>query len=907
MISELGLLYRLNDYATRFPNREALISLDKSLSYSQLIQQVEQCSFYLAEKDISSDSIVGIQIENDIDHIVVCLACLRLGSASLTLSTFENDLARQAMKEKLGISYVATQKDIDEYLKNHNPINKEGDLDEQEYPQASLLFSTSGTTGEPKLVEFFDQDLVAQAHRHIQSHEERFACVARVEHNFAKRHRLYCLAMGATNIFLPQDITNLVSAKCTLKFNVLHVSAFQAQEILTLPDRSQLNGIRLKLGGSHVALEIRKRLVNEVTSSVEAGYGTTETGAISFTEPSKTINNESVGACLPGIKISIRDTDEKELEFGEKGEVWISGSGLFRGYKGKPDLTNEKLQEGWFRTGDIAYLDASDCIHLSGRADDMFVFNSMNIYPQEIEAIIRQHPAVNDAAVFAKSSATHDNIPVALIVLKAKKSPEDNAEENYSPESIEQFVEKNIGIRGPRQLAIVEEIPRNSAGKILRSTLPSLLVRRENIRKTISHALKRDPGKLISKSRLKSFEEGVKDIALDELELDSINRMELLVALETQHDLIVSPEQLSNLNSLFELARFSNSDTSFSHQWMDSTVSKLTSKTKSETAPHIVKLIRRLAKLNPTIAQFNQALIYLGDRITPLEIDTLNQWQAEERLLGFDSTFNSLSNYDSAIIQWLHSLDELLGKDKNKSSVNYSMQKILPALTLYRGQGNSKDKTLLLCFSGRGIRHLSIPNAALMLSTNPNEYDIMVVSEPYGRSYSKGIPCMGKNMDEVIACLSQNEYLRSYSSIRTIGYSAGCYPAILVGYALNAELILSCGGRFHRFQHHPIRYISRYFSLKNAVKKNKQPLLLLLHAIDNPRDRRFAKLISKISGGIRLEIYLDKKKAHHLLADLLERKSLNDFFKQYLFLNKKYYNQIFNKNIIKYFPKRASE
>ena len=211
---------------------------------------------------------------------------------------------------------------------------------------ARLLFSTSGTTGEPKLVVHHDSDLVAQAYRHIGSSEERFVCLASMQHNFVKRHRLYCLAEGASNVILDSSLEALVDQCLTLDVNVLHVSAFQAQELLGIADIGRLSGIRLKLGGSHVPFALRQQLRDTISDNLYAGYGTTETGAIGFTDPGDKDSGESVGRPLPGIEVRTVTADGESLGPGEHGELLIRCDGMFREYLGNAELMSATWTTG---------------------------------------------------------------------------------------------------------------------------------------------------------------------------------------------------------------------------------------------------------------------------------------------------------------------------------------------------------------------------------------------------------------------------------------------------------------------------------------------------------------------------------------------------------------------------------
>lgn len=459
------LVGRLMRHARQSPAREAVVTERLRLTYAGLASLVTAQAGRLRDAGVSRDAVVGIACPDDVQHLALCLAAMSVGATSCTIPSHEGDRQRREVADRCGVTHpvgpaLAIRPD-ELPAAPAAPDRPDGSGD------AAVLFSTSGTTGEPKLVRLHGTDLVAQAPRHVQSPSERFACLATMEHNFAKRHRLYCAAQGATNVFLGAAPERLVSQCRALAVSVMHVSAFQAQELLATPGVEALHGMRLKLGGSHVPLALRQQLRRGITAILQAGYGTTETGAIAFTDPDDADAGESVGRPLPGIEVRVISPAGDALPDGERGELAIRCAGMFRGYHGRPELTAARLKDGWFQTGDVGHLDQAGRIHLCGRADDMFVFNSVNIHPQDIEAQLRQFPAVADAAVLPRRSPVHGDIPVALIVPAGDPGPDLHA--------LRLFMRERVGIRCPRQFIVVGRIPRNAAGKILRAEAQRLL------------------------------------------------------------------------------------------------------------------------------------------------------------------------------------------------------------------------------------------------------------------------------------------------------------------------------------------------------------------------------------------------------------------------------------------------
>ena len=459
---------QLSRLAEADPQRCAVASTRVVLSYAELDQRVRSVAERLRESSIGDHSVVGIRCSNDATHLELALALDRLGATSCTVPSFEGTDEQEQLLRKIGATDLVGANGEIEKL----PAAP-GALDPVLASERStkFLFSTSGTTGEAKIVCHTSSGLGLQAHRHVEPHE-RFGCLASMEHNFAKRHRLYCLAQGGTNVFLDSDPAALIENARTLGLSTLHVSLFQAHELLAIPGIEALRSLRLKLGGSHVAAPVRAELRERITEDLLCGYGTTETGAIAFTAPQDKDAAESVGHTLDGIEVRIVDENRDPVDRETRGEVAIRSEGMFLGYLGRSAETSACLDDdGWFYTGDLGYLDSSMRLHLAGRSDDMFVFNSVNIIPQDLEAEILEFPAVVDALVVPQPSPVHGDIPVALVVFDAAETPD--------LRELKRFVKARAGIRCPRKFTRVDAIPRSHVGKALRREARALVLSQE--------------------------------------------------------------------------------------------------------------------------------------------------------------------------------------------------------------------------------------------------------------------------------------------------------------------------------------------------------------------------------------------------------------------------------------------
>ncbi len=861
-----SLITRLQSYAQSDPDRDALVSATATLSYAALVESVQAKVELLQKAGVANDAVVGIRCADDILHILQLLATINVGATSFAIPSHESEQVQQSLIDQCGATHVVHGEDIERISTSNRAMPAL--LDE-----ARLLFSTSGTTGTPKLVIHHDSDLVAQAHRHIDSKQERFACLASMEHNFVRRHRLYCLAVGASNIFLDAKPKSLASQCQALTVNVLHVSAFQAQELLAEPDIHKLSGIRLKLGGSHVPLPLRQQLRDKITTNLQAGYGTTETGAISFTDPGDGDAGESVGQPLAGIEVCVVTADRDLLTTGERGELAIRCSGMFRGYLGNPELTASRLNDGWFYTGDTGFVDDEQRIHLCGRADDMFVFNSMNIFPQDIESRICRFPNVIEALVLPQASEVHGNIPVAFVVF-AKGT-------NANLQSLQAYVRKYVGARCPRQFNSVESLPRNAAGKVSRHDALSLPQKNKDVRHLILGALSGDARKRLKPSAIAAFNKGNLDIPLAGTGLDSFGRMEMLVAIEVEYGVVITPEELGQFKTFGDicarvLASPPEESSSPSNRFPVLDASQLT-----DAQIKTLRFFQRVFHHCPTVAQLNKAMGTLEHRLTPGDIQFLHKQQCSNQLLPKDVA----GKFQVAVSTWLQKVMRLMRASGKQHPEPFVAHRIAPSVLHFIGPGNPADKKLLICFAPKAGRQLTIPNAVLMQHTDASRYDVLVIADSARESFRTGVPLLGSSIDEVIAWLGNQDLLKTYGAMRTIGCSAGAYLAVIAGSRLGAELALSVAGRFHA-ERYPHRILGRIFATWRTFRKSELSRVLMSYPADKgkSRDRIYARIMAKLTGGrmVGLE-FSDATAGHHFLQPLAERGELAQFFERTIF------------------------
>jgi long-chain acyl-CoA synthetase len=245
----------------------------------------------------------------------------------------------------------------------------------------------------------------------------------------------------------------------------------QSWDLLEHPDFAKFDTSTLaSVGGGGAPAP--PQLVGRVASSFKAakpniGYGMTETNAygpgnsgLDYTE-----HPTSTGRITPIVQIAIRDPEGVDVPTGERGEIWMKGPNIIRGYWNKPEATAEAIVDGWLRTGDLGRVDEEGFVYVEDRAKDMILRGGENVYCAEVEAAVYEHPSVYEAAVFG---VPHERLgeEVAVAVV-----PREGA--TIDPEELRAFLAERIApFKIPSKvISFADPLPRNPAGKILKRQL----------------------------------------------------------------------------------------------------------------------------------------------------------------------------------------------------------------------------------------------------------------------------------------------------------------------------------------------------------------------------------------------------------------------------------------------------
>lgn len=361
------------------------------------------------------------------------------------------------------------------------------------------IFYTSGTTGFPKgavmthravitnmlnlafwntLVTLTMQASVEQPEEFEDKPQPAILLAVPLFHVTGCNCSLHPYSLLGARIILMYKWDPLEALKMIERENVVSFTGVpvMSREIVEHPDFADYDTSSLNaLGGGGAPMQ--PDLVRSIDAKLSrarpaTGYGLTETaGVISLNSGDFYIDNpSSVGPPLPVMESRIVDENGNDRPSGEVGELWVRGANVIRGYLNQPEATAEAITDGWFHTGDLAYIDEANFITIVDRLKDMVLRGGENIYCAEVEAALFDHPAVRECAVFAVPDDRLGEVPGVAIVLKDDKHV-------TAAELITHAREKIAAFKVPELIWFLDdELPRNANGKFLKRELRAQLV-----------------------------------------------------------------------------------------------------------------------------------------------------------------------------------------------------------------------------------------------------------------------------------------------------------------------------------------------------------------------------------------------------------------------------------------------
>jgi fatty-acyl-CoA synthase len=496
---EIGMLPAM--HARRVPDKVAVIDDDGEISWKELDDAANAVAQGLLDKGVKGGDGVAILARNSRWFAIALFGCARVGARIILLnSSFSGPQIKEVSEREDAKLVIYDDEYAEDVSKAKPPLGKmralgtnpdsdkdSGSKDEtladliehssgKPAPKAakhsSIIILTSGTTGTPKGANRSTPPSLGPIGG-ILSHVpfkagEVTALPAPMFHALGFLHAGIGGFLGSTLVlhrkFKPDVVLQDIEKHRVTAIIVVPVMLSRLLEALEKMDkRPDLSSLRIIfVSGSALNADVAERGLKEFGPVIYNMYGSTEIAFASIAEPKHLeYNSSTAGAVVKGVKVKIFDDDGKELPQGEVGRIFVGSSFPFEGYTGGG---GKQIIDGMLSSGDVGYFDENGLLFISGRDDEMIVSGGENVFPAEVEDCLSGHPEVVEATAIGVEDKEWGHRLRAFVV---KKDGSDVDEKTLKTHVKDQLAKYKV----PREVIFLDELPRNSTGKILKREL----------------------------------------------------------------------------------------------------------------------------------------------------------------------------------------------------------------------------------------------------------------------------------------------------------------------------------------------------------------------------------------------------------------------------------------------------
>ncbi len=483
----------LEEAARRFGGRHAVLAGDEQWSFDDLDGSSNAFARHLAASGVTGGGRVAVMLSNRPEFVVAVHAASKLGAAPVLLSPAWRDLEvshaleltapAHAVVEDAGSSPLAERMGRDRVTDlEDGPTMAEvlgGDRSPLGLPvvdetsEAVLVFS-SGTTGMPKAVRHTHRSI-----RYATAHwcdalglgpDDRFQVATPPSHILGLLNLLAAMAAGATvrlhrRFDLDEELSRIAAERMTLEMAVAPIALAMANHPEL--ERYDLSSLRyIMWGATPVTPGIAETVTRRTGVRWLPAYGASELPVIAanpVADPGSW-RLDSAGLPPPGVRLRVVDLESGQVVGpGTTGEIQAKSPSVMAGYL-PAEADEEAFAGGWYRTGDVGWLEPGGWVHITDRSKEMIKVNGFQVAPAELESVLLRHPAVVDCAVFGVPDVQAGERPVAAVQLDPGQS--------VSTDELKQVVAGCLATyKQILDVVVVDAVPRLPSGKVLRRTL----------------------------------------------------------------------------------------------------------------------------------------------------------------------------------------------------------------------------------------------------------------------------------------------------------------------------------------------------------------------------------------------------------------------------------------------------
>ena len=483
----------LREKAAETPFSLAYIDPQKTVTYGALNHLVNRAGAVIRNAGLAQWESAGLFFSDQLLTLAFALAAVRFGHPILLLQPNRGEPAVNRALSSSNTSHVFTDRSdhglgqVETHMVADMTALAQSTFAAPEHEAPAwpsslpvICFLGSGTTGNPKVIAQGASSMLDAMALDMAigpfSTRDRLLSLADLSYFTSLRPALAAISRFGTVV----TVSNITSISRLMNFcqrvKVDHISMGHLHGMALLKDLSNQKPAlpeltSLVLSASPIPGGMREQLQKQISPNLRIVYGTNEFGNATHLNyaDQDSVNPASVGAALEGIKIRILDASGNEVPHGETGEIQLHSDATFFGYLTGEE--NPKDSSGWFKPGDLGHLTAEGELIFAGRADDMMIYNGINIYPREIEYILEQNTQLTEVAVVAAPSSVHGDLPIAFV---------SSSDKNLDVEALLEEAKKALGTKAPKRIIQLDALPRNTAGKILKRELVQMVTTNES-------------------------------------------------------------------------------------------------------------------------------------------------------------------------------------------------------------------------------------------------------------------------------------------------------------------------------------------------------------------------------------------------------------------------------------------
>ncbi|OGA67719.1 MAG: feruloyl-CoA synthetase [Betaproteobacteria bacterium RIFCSPLOWO2_12_FULL_65_14] len=479
----MDLSHWIERHARFAPGAVAIRFEGRDIAYAELAQRVRRAAAALAARGVRQGDAVAHLGLNHPAALVLLFACARLGAMLVPLNwrLAPPELARVVadcpprvlLVEKAFAATLPNAVDIEVLEGEAGPPPAVGAED-----MPLLLCYTSGSTGAPKGVVLPQRALLWNAvnstHMHDLTSADRVLTTLPLFHvgglNILTTPALHAGASVTLHArFDPRAALEAIERE---RITLTVLVPAQLTAMMELPDwkRADLSSLRMITTGSTIVPEAFVRKVSARGVPVVQVYGSTETCPIAAYVRAADAGRKagSAGAAALHCELKVVGEDGAEQPAGRDGEILVRGPNVASGYWRAPEESARAFRDGWYRSGDVGHLDEEGHLYVVARMKDLIISGGENIYPAEVESVLLECTAVEEACVVGRPDARWGEVVAAAVVLKAGCRMTE-------AEAIALFQGRIARYKHPREVRFLERLPRSALGKVQREAVRTAL------------------------------------------------------------------------------------------------------------------------------------------------------------------------------------------------------------------------------------------------------------------------------------------------------------------------------------------------------------------------------------------------------------------------------------------------